>query len=97
LHNFIFIILVLPPASVQPQWQTELREKFNLHFWSLIQGELRDSFGERSPSATNLRNSQNLILASSHLIRRKERMQELLDSEPWDLIVLDGVPVAILN
>jgi len=82
-------VLVLAPASVQPQWQEELREKFNLHFWSLIQGELKDPFGERSPSATNIWNAQNLILASSHLVRRKERMQELLDAEPWDLVILD--------
>lgn len=96
-------VLVLPPASVQPQWQSELREKFNLHFWSLTQGELKDPFGQK-PSVIgneqttndngqmtkdNIWNSQNLILASSHLIRRQERMQELLAAEPWDLIVLD--------
>jgi len=82
-------ILVLAPASVQPQWQDELREKFNLHFWSLTQGELRSGSGKTSPLTPNPWNSQNLILASSHLVRRKERMQELLDSEPWDLVVLD--------
>ncbi|BAS60021.1 helicase-like protein (plasmid) [Leptolyngbya boryana NIES-2135] len=82
-------ILVLAPTSVQPQWQDELREKFNLHFWSLAQGELRDPFKQSIPLAENPWNTQNLILASSHLVRRKERMQELLDSEPWDLVVLD--------
>ncbi|MDM3845229.1 MAG: SNF2-related protein [Aphanizomenon gracile PMC638.10] len=30
-------VLILSPASVQPQWQEELREKFNLHFWSYNQ------------------------------------------------------------
>jgi SNF2 family DNA or RNA helicase len=30
-------VLILAPASVQPQWQEELREKFNLHFWSYTQ------------------------------------------------------------
>lgn len=96
-------VLVLAPASVQPQWQTELREKFNLHFWSLIQGELKDPYGYSSivnrhlsfadsqgqVTNDNIWNTQNLILASSHLIRRKERMQEILQAEPWDLIVLD--------
>jgi hypothetical protein len=82
-------ILVLAPASVQPQWQDELREKFNLHFWSLTQGELCDPFKQPIPLAQNPWNTQNLILASSHLVRRKERMQELLDAEPWDLVVLD--------
>lgn len=82
-------ILVLAPASVQPQWQDELREKFNLHFWSLSQGELRNPFKQTIPLAENPWNTTNLILASSHLVRRKERMQELLDAEPWDLVVLD--------
>jgi SNF2 family DNA or RNA helicase len=82
-------ILVLAPASVQPQWQDELREKFNLHFWSLTQGELRDPHGQTCSLSENPWNSQNLILASSHLVRRKERMMELLNAEPWDLVVLD--------
>ncbi|WP_333412640.1 SNF2-related protein [Microcoleus sp. MOSTC5] len=25
-------VLILAPASIQPQWHEELREKFNLHF-----------------------------------------------------------------
>ncbi|WP_088889962.1 SNF2-related protein [Leptolyngbya ohadii] len=82
-------VLVLAPASVQPQWHDELREKFNLHFWSYSQGELLDPYKQTIPLADNPWNTQNLILASSHLIRRKDRMQELLESEPWDLVVLD--------
>ncbi len=82
-------VLVLAPASVQPQWQEELREKFNLHFWSYLQGELHDPYKQTTPLAPNIWNSQNLILASSHLVRRQERMQELLEAEPWDLVILD--------
>ncbi|MEB3231219.1 MAG: helicase-related protein [Leptolyngbyaceae bacterium] len=82
-------ILVLAPASVQPQWQGELREKFNLHFWSYTQGEFHDPYGTSQPPATNPWNTKDLVLASSHLVRRQERMQELLDAEPWDLVVLD--------
>ncbi|MBD2038586.1 DEAD/DEAH box helicase family protein [Leptolyngbya sp. FACHB-321] len=82
-------VLILAPASVQPQWQEELREKFNLHFWSYLQGELRDPYKQTVPLAANPWNTQNLMLASSHLVRRKERMQELLEAEPWDLVVLD--------
>ncbi|WP_035984288.1 SNF2-related protein [Leptolyngbya sp. KIOST-1] len=82
-------VLVLAPASVQPQWHEELREKFNLHFWSYIQGEFKDPYGYTTQPTGNPWNSQNLILASSHLVRRKERMQELLDAEPWDLVILD--------
>jgi SNF2 family DNA or RNA helicase len=43
-------VLILAPASIQPQWHKELREKFNLHFWSYSKGELKNSYGERSQS-----------------------------------------------
>lgn len=82
-------VLVLAPASVQPQWHEELREKFNLHFWSYTQGEFKDPYSQTTAPTGNPWNTQNLILASSHLVRRKERMQELLDADPWDLVILD--------
>jgi SNF2 family DNA or RNA helicase len=43
-------VLILGPGSIQPQWQEQLREKFNLHFWSYSKGELKNSYGERSQS-----------------------------------------------
>jgi hypothetical protein len=82
-------VLVLAPASVQSQWQEELREKFNLHFWSYGQNALTDPFGASVEPVGNPWNAQDLILASSHLVRRQERSKELLESEPWDLIVVD--------
>ncbi|MEG4455069.1 helicase-related protein [Microcoleus sp. N9_A1] len=83
-------VLILAPASIQPQWHEELREKFNLHFWSYNKGELKNPYGEKSVSGEeNIWNSQNLILASSHLVRRSDRTKELLDAQPWDLVVLD--------
>ena len=82
-------VLILAPASVQPQWQEEMREKFNLHFWSYGKNELVDPYKQSVTITGNPWNQQNLVLASSHLVRRKERMQELLESEPWDLVVLD--------
>ncbi|BAY80431.1 helicase-like protein (plasmid) [Nostoc linckia NIES-25] len=82
-------VLVLAPASVQPQWQEELREKFNLHFWSYTSTEFKDPYKRTIPAAANPWNTQDLILASSHLVRRTERMRQLLEAEPWDLVVLD--------
>jgi superfamily II DNA or RNA helicase len=82
-------VLILAPASVQPQWQEELREKFNLHFWSYTSGEFKDPYKRTISSRANPWNTQGLILASSHLVRRTERMQQLLNAEPWDLVVLD--------
>lgn len=82
-------VLVLAPASVQPQWHEELREKFNLHFWNYTQGVFSDPYGHSIQPTQNPWNTQNLVLASSHLVRRQERMQELLEAQPWDLVVLD--------
>jgi len=105
-------VLILVPASVQPQWQEELRDKFNLHFWSYSQGEFKDPYGRGGEEGFNREaeppgihdlaepsheeggkinpwNRYDLVLASSHLVRRQERRGELLDAEPWDLIILD--------
>lgn len=82
-------ILILVPASVQPQWQEELREKFNLHFWSYDQGIFTNSYGEKYQPKNNPWDEQNLILASSHLVRRKDRQIELLNAQNWDIIALD--------
>lgn len=82
-------VLILAPASVQPQWQEELHEKFNLHFWSYAQGEFKDPYKQITSVTGSPWNAQNLVLASSHLVRRQERMQELLEAEPWDLVILD--------
>ncbi|WP_246276585.1 SNF2-related protein [Microcoleus asticus] len=76
-------VLILAPASIQPQWHEELREKFNLHFWSYSKGELKNSYGESIQSGEeNIWNCQNLILASSHLVRRSDRPKQLLDAQP---------------
>ena len=61
-----------------------------MHFWSYSKGELKNSYGERSQSGEEyIWNSQNLILASSHLVRRSDRTKQLLDAQPWDLVILD--------
>jgi superfamily II DNA or RNA helicase len=87
-------VLILAPASVQPQWHSELREKFNLHFWSYSQGEFTyadPNLAAFDPlrSDANPWNQHDRLLASSHLVRRSDRRDELLDAEPWDLVILD--------
>jgi hypothetical protein len=82
-------VLILTPASVQSQWHEELREKFNLHFWSYSKGTFTHSDGETIKPIDNPWNEVDLILASSHLVRMGERAKELLEAENWDLIVVD--------
>jgi SNF2 family DNA or RNA helicase len=82
-------ILILVPASIQTQWQEELREKFNLHFWSYDKGIFTNPYGEIYTPKDNPWNEQDLILASSHLVRRRDRQNQLLNAEKWDFIALD--------
>ncbi len=89
-------ILILAPKAVLKQWQIELREKFNLNWPIYDDGKLI-----RYPSpAWRGRNERDAsrddwhrepaVIASSHLMRRRDRSAALLeDAEPWDLVVLD--------
>lgn len=89
-------ILVLAPKAVLTQWQIELREKFNLD-WPIYDGDAlvwqatpahRD--GVAKPVSRQDWHKEPFVIASSHLMRRRERQTELiLDAEPWDLVVLD--------
>ena len=89
-------ILILAPKTVLKQWQIELREKFNLNWPIYDEGKLvrypsRALHGshERKVDATQW-HEEPAVLASSQLMRRKERAAVLLDeAEPWDLILLD--------
>ncbi len=89
-------IFVLAPKAVLRQWQIELREKFNLNWPVYDKGELT---WHPSPAwrGGNVRrvdddrwHEEPAVIASSHLMRRRDRRQALLeDAAPWDLIVLD--------
>jgi SNF2 family DNA or RNA helicase len=82
-------VLILAPASVQPQWHEELREKFNLHFWSYSGGVFTNPDKETVTPIDNVWNEVDLVLASSHLVRQGNRSQELLEGKDWDLIIVD--------
>lgn len=92
-------VLILAPASVQTQWQKALRENCNLHFWNYTQSSLtveseflmKRTRGNRNKqeNCTNPWNTQDLILASSHLVRRSDRIEQLLAADSWDLVILD--------
>lgn len=83
--------LVLVPASVIEQWQEELWEKLALRvprfdgkrFWDVNKTELAQ------PAGTTPWNAFPIVLASSHLARRRARRAEILGSGLWDVVLVD--------
>jgi SNF2 family DNA or RNA helicase len=89
-------VLVMAPKAVLRQWQVELREKCNLN-WPIYDGQHlfwypSPAFDEPlvRPVSRQEWHAEPCVLASSHLLRRRDRAQELLiEAAPWDLVVLD--------
>lgn len=93
--------LILVPASVLQQWQEELAEKIGLFvprydgegFQLLPVGqsvEYPSSLNDLPvPPGQNPWSAYPIVLASSHLARRKSRRQELLEAGPWDVVIVD--------
>ena len=88
-------ILLMVPAGVLLQWQNELYEKFNLdvpiydgHKLTWRQTHGRPGSIERKIGRMEWQ-SEPIVLCSSHLMRRRDRVRELLEAAPWDLVVLD--------
>ena len=89
-------ILILVPAAVMKQWQIELYEKFNLNWPIYADGKLRwYSPNPEQPAKTRAVGPgrwhlEDVVIASSHLMRRRERQATILEeARKWDLVVLD--------
>lgn len=82
--------LLLVPASVRPQWQEELYEKFLLNVPLYDGGVFKDYFGrELVWDGGNPWDAFPWVIASSQLAKRQGRAEELLSARPWDLVVVD--------
>lgn len=82
--------LILVPASVLKQWQEELYEKFNLNIPRYDKREVLDVYNQPVDfPIKNVWDDCDLLLATSHLAKRKERLPELLAARPWDLLLVD--------
>jgi|LSQX01.3.fsa_nt_gb ERCC4-related helicase len=83
-------VLALVPRSLILQWQQELREKFNLWAYWYTGKEYIDPTGKRLEAPENGWDAHwSIIIASTALARRKERLEKLLEARPWDLVLVD--------
>jgi superfamily II DNA or RNA helicase len=91
LSKQIETALLLVPASVLVQWQEELSEKLLLDIPRYERGALRWADGRTKAieRGANIWRSAPVLLASSHLARRKEQREVLVTGRPWDLVLLD--------
>ncbi len=88
-------ILLLVPKAVMRQWQDELYEKFNLNV-PLYDGQKliwKQTHGWQGPSERKVErdtwHQESFVIASSHLMRRRDRAKDLLQAADWDLLVAD--------
>ncbi|MGE0445573.1 MAG: SNF2-related protein, partial [Vicinamibacterales bacterium] len=79
-------VLVLAPKAVLTQWQIELREKFNLN-WPIYDGselqwyECKALEGRTSRKVSRADwHHEPFVIASSQLMRRRDRVAELVDA-----------------
>ena len=85
-------ILVMVPAALTRQWQTELREKLNLD-WPIYDGKSltwQDTHAKgtgRKETPTDW-TACGPVIVSSHMARKDERAQDVVGAE-WDVVVLD--------
>jgi len=83
--------LILVPKSLLVQWQEELYEKFILNVPRYDAETFFDVFGREvhGDDCDNPWNAHPIMLASSHLAKRRDRQQQLLAANDWDLVVVD--------
>lgn len=84
--------LILAPASVCRQWQDELFEKFGLWVDRYDNNRwygVHPDHDETLHAGDNPYTRRELLIASSHLARRKDHQDLVLAAGPWDLVIVD--------
>ena len=74
-------ILVITPAGLTKNWQSELRDAFRLNF-EILGVDFTDN-------AFSAWETHNRVIASIDTVKRPQRMEKILAGPRWDLIVFD--------
>lgn len=76
-------LLILCPASLVEQWQWRMKEMFDIRLTRYL--------AELDTERSDFWNSQSAVVASLQTLRLDKggRQARLIESEPWDLIVVD--------
>lgn len=75
-------LLILAPAKLVPQWQFRLKDMFDVRLQRYLR-QADTAYGDFWGTAFQ-------VVASFHTLRREGRARErLLESDPWDLVVVD--------
>ena len=77
-------VLIVVPDSLQHQWLVEMLRRFNLHFSMFDEERCIEAFADHD----NPFETEQLILCSMSLLRKKRRFEQVLDAE-WDLLIVD--------
>jgi superfamily II DNA or RNA helicase len=77
-------VLIIVPASLQPQWQQELRSKFNEEF-DIIDGSALKFLGRDGQNPWAKRAN---VITSLQFARNAQRSEKLIEAG-WDLVIFD--------
>lgn len=75
--------LMVVPAGLVDNWRRELNEVFNLDF------EVFGSEGDVTDRKSNAFAKHNRLIVSVDTLKRRERVNRLLEAPQWDLVVFD--------
>ncbi|WP_028864390.1 RNA polymerase-associated protein RapA [Psychromonas aquimarina] len=77
-------VLIVLPENLQHQWLVEMMRRFNLHFSIFDDSRCNDAYlDEINPFET-----EQLVLCSINLLRKKQHFEHVLEAD-WDLLIVD--------
>ncbi|RLV60926.1 RNA polymerase-associated protein RapA [Parashewanella curva] len=77
-------ILIIVPDSLRHQWLVEMMRRFNLRFSIFDEERCVEAYADND----NPFYTEQLVICSMELLRKKKRLEQAVDAD-WDLLVVD--------